>query len=73
MKIKRIKWKEHPILGNIELDFTDDGGDIPYESIVFAGNNGCGKTTILDSVSTFLNRGSFEYFDCSVAICNVGH
>lgn len=63
MKIKRIKWKEHPILGNIELDFTDDGGDIPYESIVFAGNNGCGKTTILDSVSTFLNRGSFEYFD----------
>ena len=24
MKIKRIKWKEHPILGNIELDFTED-------------------------------------------------
>lgn len=63
MKIKRIKWKDHPILSNLELDFTDNGMDVPYESIIFAGNNGCGKTTILDSVSTFLNRGSFEYFD----------
>ena len=44
------------------MDFTTDG-DRPYDSVIFAGNNGCGKTTILDSISTFLNRGSFEYFD----------
>lgn len=63
MKIKKIKWKDHPILGNLELDFTDGDEGVPYESVIFAGNNGCGKTTILDSISTFLNRGSFEYFD----------
>lgn len=62
MKIKRLKYKDHPILGNLELDFTTDG-DRPYDSVIFAGNNGCGKTTILDTISTFLNRGSFEYFD----------
>lgn len=62
MMIKRLKYKDHPILGNLELDFTTDG-DRPYDSVIFAGNNGSGKTTILDSISTFLNRGSFEYFD----------
>lgn len=62
MKIKRLKYKDHPILGNLELDFTTDG-DRPFDSVIFAGNNGCGKTTILDTISTFLNRGSFEYFE----------
>ena len=62
MKIKRLKYKDHPILGNLELDFTTDG-DRPYDSVILAGNNGCGKTTILDTISTFLNRGAFEYFD----------
>jgi len=62
MKIKKIKWLDHPILGNLELDFTNSTGQ-PYDSILFAGENGCGKTTILEAVNTFLNKGSFKYFE----------
>jgi len=63
MKIRKVKWLDHPILGNLELDFTNSTTGQPYESILFAGENGTGKTTILETISTFLNRGSFEYFD----------
>lgn len=59
--IKEIKWDSHPILGNLSLDFTNANGH-PYNTIVFAGENGCGKTTILSTLSTFLNLGSFEPF-----------
>lgn len=61
--IKRIKWKDHPILGNLELDFTKNGGNKIYNTIVLIGENGTGKTTILDTLSTFLNLKSFEFFD----------
>lgn len=35
----------------------------PSDIVVFAGENGTGKTTILESISSFLTIGSFEYFD----------
>lgn len=35
MKIKRQKYNDHPILGNLGLDFTTGGGR-PYESVIFA-------------------------------------
>ena len=60
--IKKIKWRNHQILGNLELDFTKTDGGI-YNTVVLAGENGTGKTTILDSLSTFLNLGSFEDFE----------
>lgn len=63
MKIKKIKWKNHPILGNLELDVVDPITGIPFDTILLAGENGTGKTTILETVSTFLNQGSFEYFE----------
>ena len=60
--IRRIKWKNHDILGNLELDFTKPDGSI-YNTIVLAGENGTGKTTILETLSTFLNLGSIEPFE----------
>lgn len=60
--ITRIKWKNHSVLGNLSLDFQKPDGT-PYKTIVFAGENGCGKTTILKTLSTFLNVGSFLPFD----------
>lgn len=63
MKITRIKWNNHPILGNLLLDFNNDSTNKPYETIIFAGENGTGKSTILTILSTFLNAGSFEYFE----------
>lgn len=63
MKIKKIKWNNHNILGNLEIDFTNPSTGKPFETIVFAGENGTGKTTILETVSTFLNLGTFEFFN----------
>jgi predicted ATPase len=63
MKINKIKWKDHPILGNLELDFSNSSTSSPFETVLFAGENGTGKTTILETLSTFLNRKSFEYFE----------
>lgn len=60
--IKKIKWKDHNILGNLELDFTKEDGTI-YNTIVIAGENGTGKTTILEELAKFLNLGSLKSFD----------
>lgn len=60
--IRKIKWNNHDILGNLELDFTKPDGSI-YNTIVLAGENGTGKTTILETLSTFLNLGSIEAFE----------
>lgn len=63
MKIKKVKWLDHPILGNLEIDFTNAITGESFESILFAGENGTGKTTILETLSVFLNIGTFEYFE----------
>lgn len=60
--IKSIKWNNHHILGNLELDFTKLDGS-SYNTIILAGENGVGKTTILDTISAFLNLGSIEPFE----------
>jgi len=63
MLVKRIKWNNHPVLGNLELDLVNPTTGQPFKTIVFAGENGTGKSTILETLSTFLNRGSFEPFE----------
>jgi predicted ATP-binding protein involved in virulence len=63
MKILQLKLRSHPILGNLLLDFNNDSTNKPYETIVFAGENGTGKSTLLEVLSNFLNAGSFEHFE----------
>ena len=66
--IKKIKWNNHISLGNLELDFKKSDGAV-YNTIILAGENGSGKTTILNTLSTFLNGHSmepFEYIDYDV-------
>jgi len=63
MKIRKVKWNDHPILGDLMLDLTDASTDSHYETIVFAGENGSGKSTILEVLSAFLNIGTFQYFE----------
>lgn len=60
--IRKIKWNNHEILGSLELDFSKPDGSA-YNTIVLAGENGTGKTTILETLSTFLNLGSMEAFE----------
>ena len=37
--ITKVKWNNHEILGNLELNFTKNDG-APYSTIVLAGENG---------------------------------
>lgn len=67
--LKKIKWNNHYSLGNLELDFKKDDGSA-YNTIVLAGENGTGKTTILETLSGFLNGYSmqpFEYIEYGAA------
>ena len=60
--LKSIKWNNHEILGNLELDFQKADGTA-YNTIILAGENGAGKTTILETIANFLNLGSVDCFE----------
>lgn len=49
MKFRKIKFNEHPILGNCAFDFTDKDGNT-LDTIIIAGENGCGKTVLLNEL-----------------------
>lgn len=70
MKIAKIKWKNHPILGDMRLDFINARTGKPYDIVIFAGENGTGKTTILTSISDFLNKYPMEYIEYIEYIIN---
>lgn len=52
MFISKLKIRKHPILGDIDFDFTDFEGK-PYPVIVFVGENACGKTTVLNEIFNY--------------------
>lgn len=49
MKFRKIEFRRHPILGDIVFDFTDDKGNT-IDTIILAGENGCGKSVLLNSI-----------------------
>ena len=48
-RIRKIEFINHPILNNLKLDFCDNDGN-PLDTIILAGENGTGKTTILSEI-----------------------
>lgn len=48
-KIRRIKFENHPILKDLELNFCDSNGNV-VDTIIFAGENGTGKSTVLNEL-----------------------
>lgn len=46
-KIKSVKFINHPILKNLELDFSGSDGHA-VDTVILAGENGTGKSTILN-------------------------
>lgn len=60
--LEKIQWKNHSVLGNLSLDLTKSSGT-PYKTIVLAGENGVGKTNVLESLCNFLTLGPFDIFD----------
>ena len=49
MRIKHLKFQEHPVLGDLEIDFADENEE-PLEIVAFIGDNGTGKTQVLESI-----------------------
>jgi predicted ATPase len=50
MKIRKIKFNNHRVLNDLALDFVDPVTDEPFDTIILAGENGCGKTVILEEI-----------------------
>ncbi|WP_297421893.1 ATP-binding protein [Clostridium sp.] len=49
MKIEKIKFNNHEIFDNLEIDFKDNNGNI-LDTIIVIGENGSGKTTLLKCI-----------------------
>ena len=64
MKIRKLKIKNYKIFDDVEFDFTDADGKT-LDTIVLAGVNGCGKTTVLEVISKFFNHHFSTEFDQS--------
>lgn len=54
MKIRKIKLENHTVLGTIDFDFTDKQGKV-IDNIIIAGENGTGKTVLLNLIYQFCN------------------
>lgn len=54
MRIKSLELVNDPKIKNLKLDFTVD--NVVQDTIIFAGNNGCGKTTLLDNIYSLINH-----------------
>ena len=66
MKIRKVRYNNHPVLGNLELDFVNPSTGQAFDTVVLIGENGTGKTTILTTISDYLNSISlspFEYIE----------
>lgn len=65
MEISRLKWPaNHPILPDLDINLLDDTG-IPYKTIIIAGDNGLGKSTILRDIHYMImgEPSGFEAFE----------
>lgn len=60
MKIKTVRFMNHPALGNLALDFTDSVTGSPAHTVVLAGGNGCGKTSVLNEIYTTLGENRLD-------------
>lgn len=50
MYLNHLNIKGHPVLRDIKLDFTNPKTKEAYSIVAFVGENGCGKTTLLNEI-----------------------
>ena len=53
MYLKYLKIKNHPILKDLKLDLINPKTKEPYSVVAFVGENGCGKTTLLNEIFNY--------------------
>ena len=52
MKFRKIELKDHPVFGDVKFDFTDAKGQT-VDTIIIAGENGCGKSLLLSLLNSY--------------------
>mgnify|MGYP003296756163 CR=1 FL=1 len=52
MKFRKVSLSNHPILGNVNFDFTDKQGRT-VDTIIIAGENGTGKSVLLSLLNSY--------------------
>lgn len=67
MKLKKIVYKNHNILGNLEIDFTDNQGRAK-DLIFLAGENGCGKTTIINDIFAVFSNNNLNFYEIDLEL-----
>lgn len=48
-KVRKIKFINHPVLKDLEFDFTGSDGK-SVDTVILAGENGCGKSTLINEL-----------------------
>lgn len=59
IRVRKLKLSNHPVLGNLELDFTDSSNKA-VDTVIIAGNNGIGKSSLMELLYKIM---SHEYRD----------
>ena len=54
-KIRKIRFKNHPVLKNLAIDFCGKDGRA-VDTIIIAGENGTGKSTVLNALYSIVTR-----------------
>ena len=60
MKLKKIKFNNHKVLNNLEVNLCDDN-EKALNTVVIIGENGAGKTTLLRSIFEFMNADERDF------------
>ena len=53
--LRGVQFVNHPVLHNLKLNFCDEEGT-PVDTIIFAGENGTGKSTIINALNDVMSR-----------------
>ena len=72
IKIRKIAFKDHSILGNLVLDFCGRDGKA-VDTVIFAGENGCGKSTIVNAICNALKSTLYGLSQIEWEKDNVNH
>ncbi len=55
LMLRGVEFVDHPVLGGLKLNFCDADG-MPLDTIIFAGENGTGKSAILNALNDIMSH-----------------